>query len=79
MLSSVQFKSVMVYLEDIIIFWKNIKEHLGNVETLHSLLENAGRKIKLKKCFFIHDLIEYLCHILKPKELSFSKKTTYDV
>lgn len=74
-LSSVRFKSVLVYLADIIVFSKNIKEHLDNLETVLSSLQNAGMTIKINKCFFLHDLMEYLSHIVKPKELSVAPKT----
>lgn len=46
-LSSVRFKSVMVYLDDFILFSINYEEHLDNLETFSSLLQNAEMTIKL--------------------------------
>lgn len=74
-LSSVHFKSVIVYLENIIVFSKNIDEHMDNLETVLSLLQNAGLTIKLNKCFFMHESIEYLGNIVRQKELLVEPKT----
>lgn len=46
---------------------KNVEEHLDNMETVLSLLQNAGMMIKLNKGFFMHEYIEYLVHIVKPQ------------
>ena len=34
------------------------------------LLEEAGEKLKLKKCFFFHQRVEYLGHFTTPGRLS---------
>lgn len=52
----------MVYLVDINIFSHNIDEHLENVETVFTLLRNAGLTIKLNKYVFMHDSIEFGTH-----------------
>ena len=75
-LSSVRFKSVMVYLDDIVIFSKTPEEHLDNLETVLELLQKAGLTIRLNKCFFMHEKIEYLGHIVKPGQLQVAPKTT---
>lgn len=74
-LSSARFKSVMVYLEDIILFSKNAEEHLDNLDKVLIFLQNAGLTIRLKKCCFMQESIHYLRHIFKPKKLSDGPKT----
>lgn len=78
-LSSGRFKYAIVYLEDIIVFSKNINEHLDKLETVLSILQSAGLTIKLNNCFFMPEYIEYLGHIVRPKELLVAPKTLYAV
>lgn len=66
----------MIYLDDVIILSRNVEEHLDNLETVLSLLENAEITIKLSKCFFMQDSTEYLGNIFKPKKFSVAHKTT---
>lgn len=75
-MSSVRFKSIMVYLDDNILFPNNADEHLENIENVMSLLQNAGLTVKQKKWFFIHESMEYLGHIVKPKKLYIVPKRT---
>lgn len=68
--SSVNFKYVFVYLDDIIMFLKNAEEHLDSLETVLALLQNAGLTIMLKKCFIMPESMEYVGHTVKPEQLS---------
>lgn len=69
----------MIYLKEIIVLSKNAKKHLQNIETVHSLLQTAGLTMKLMKCFFTHKQIDYLGHIVKPKEIYVAPKKIYAV
>ena len=60
----------LVYIDDIIIFSKNREEHLEHLETVLQLLQGAGIKLKLKKCFFFRDEVEYLGFRIRPGTLS---------
>lgn len=72
-LSLGRFKYVMVYFEDVILFYGNV-EHLWNLETVLSLLQNNGMNTMLNKHFFMHGSIEYLGHIVKAQEMSVPPK-----
>lgn len=74
-LSSVHFKYVVVNLDDFIVFSRNVEEHLENIATVLSLLQNSGMTIKLNKYFFMQYSIEYLGQTVKPQQLSVSPKT----
>lgn len=74
-LSSFRFKYVMVYLDGIMVFSRNVEEHQENLETVLSLLQNSSMTIKLNRCFFLHDAIEYLGHIVKSKNIYVALKT----
>ena len=62
----------LVYIEDIIIFSKNHEEHLEHLENVLNLLQGDGIKLKLKKCFFFRDEVEYLGFRIRPGTLSAS-------
>ena len=51
-LKPVLHKFVLVYLDDIIVFSRNIEEHLEHLEKVFKLLAGAGLKLKTKKCEF---------------------------
>ena len=69
-LSGVKWKTCLVYIDDVIIFSKNEEEHVDHLEQVLSLLGEAGVKLKLKKCFFFKQEVEYLGHIIRPGTLS---------
>ena len=55
---------VMVYVDDIIIFSKNLNEHISHLKQVFTLLQKAGMKIKVQKCRFARQEVEYLGHIV---------------
>ena len=57
-------KVVLVYLDDVIIFSKTIAEHIKHVQKVFDLLDEGGLKIKLSKCTFLHNEVQYLGHIV---------------
>lgn len=57
-------KFVMVYIDDIIVFSKNIQDHIYHLEQVFTLLLDAGLKIKIQKCKFARSEVEYLGHIV---------------
>lgn len=59
----------MVYLDYISIFSCNVEKHIDNVETVLTLIQNAGLTIKLKKCLLMNDSFEYLSCIVKRNKL----------
>ena len=69
-LSSVRWKNFLVYIDDVVIFSKTDEEHFSRVSHVLTLLEEAGVKLKLKKCFFFHQRVEYLGHVITPGRLS---------
>lgn len=53
---------VLVYIDDIIVFSKSIKEHLAYLDTVLGLLEESGVTLSLSKCFFTQPSITALGH-----------------
>ena len=54
----------MAYLDDIIIFSRNEKEHLKHIEIIFQKLKAAGLKLKESKCDFFKREIHYLGHLI---------------
>ena len=54
----------MGYLNDIIIYSRNDKEHLEHLEEIFRRLKAAGLKLKLEKCCFFKKHIQYLGHLI---------------
>ncbi|GBG76158.1 hypothetical protein CBR_g21907, partial [Chara braunii] len=55
-------KFVIVYLDDILIFSKNVKEHVAHLEKVLSLLRQHKFKINGEKCEFGRTRVLYLGH-----------------
>lgn len=56
-------------MEEIIISWKDIEEHLHNVDEILTILGEAVVTLNLKKCRFFSDSVDYLGHIIRPLEI----------
>ena len=54
----------MGYLDDIIIYSRSEKEHLEHLEEIFSRLRAAGLKLKLEKCCFFKQHIQYLGQLI---------------
>ena len=54
----------MGYLDDIIIFSKNEKDHLQHLEEIFNRLRHFGLKMKREKCAFLKQHIQYLGHLI---------------
>jgi hypothetical protein len=60
----IQKGQVMVYLEDILIFGNDLKEHSQLVKEVLKRLQDNDLFAKAEKCFFEKDTIEYLGMII---------------
>ena len=63
-LSGLNNKICLVYIDDIIIWGDNVKTHDKNLATVLNRLAEFGFKIKLKKCLFRKHKIECLGHLI---------------
>ena len=64
----------IIYLDDIIVFSNNPEDHLHRLRGVFDKLENAGLKLKLKKCEFFKTKITYLGHIVSAKGIETDPK-----
>ena len=56
------FQTVLVYLDDILIFSKTFEEHLERLKMVFKRLREHGLKLKLEKCTFLRRRVTYLGH-----------------
>ena len=54
----------IIYLDDIVIFSKDLVSHLERLETVFWKLEEAGLKLKPSKCELFQRQLAYLGHII---------------
>ena len=58
------FNFAIAYLDDIIMFSKIPQEHLSHIRKVYEKLRSAKLSMKMSKCNFSSEEIQYLEHIL---------------
>ena len=82
LLAGINGISCLVYLDDIIIFSRSFEEHLQSLEQVFRRLVEGGLVLKVSKCRFAVEQVEYLGHIvsangLKPDPRKIEKLRTF--
>ena len=65
---------VVVYLDNILVFSKNEKDHENHVQLVLEKLRFAGLYAKLEKCIFHQPQVEFLGYIISREGLSMDPK-----
>uniref|UniRef100_A0A6V7KDU1 RNA-directed DNA polymerase n=1 Tax=Bracon brevicornis TaxID=1563983 RepID=A0A6V7KDU1_9HYME len=63
-LSGLQGSSMFVYLDDIIVFAKDLNEHKQKIDVLMQRLRKTNLKLQPDKCEFLRPEVNYLGHII---------------
>jgi hypothetical protein len=69
----------IVYLDDGCIFGRTLEEHMEHLHLVLQRFKEEGIKLRLKKCFFGLQEIEYLGYTVSGGKLSVSTKKVEDV
>ena len=69
-LGDLHLNGVVVYLDDLIIYSKTIKEHFELLREVFRRLRNAGLKFNAKKCQFFRDSIKVLGHVVSAEGIA---------
>lgn len=69
-LSKFNWRTCLVYLDDVIIFSEDVESHFVHVDRILSALQHAGVSLNLKKCEFFTNTVKYLGPIIRPGTLS---------
>ena len=64
-MTGLSWESVLVYLDDLIIFGKDHDEHYKRLEQVLQRLKEAKLKLSPKKCHFLQQRILYLGHVIE--------------
>uniref|UniRef100_A0A8C5BVU7 Gypsy retrotransposon integrase-like protein 1 n=1 Tax=Gadus morhua TaxID=8049 RepID=A0A8C5BVU7_GADMO len=65
-----QCQSLLLYLDDIVVFSSSVSQHLQRLEVVLSRLQREGLKVKLEKCAFFKREVRYLGHIISSRGVS---------
>lgn len=68
-LTDLNDKCCLIYLDDIIIFSSSLQEHMLDLHAVFTRLNNANLKLQPNKSDFLRKEIEYLGHIITEKEI----------
>lgn len=63
-LEGIKWEYCLVYLDDIMVYSKDFKEHIRHLDVVLSRLEQAGLKLNLKKCKIARAEVSYLGHVI---------------
>lgn len=61
-----RFNSLLLYLDDIVIFSSSFETHLQRLQMVLGRLEKYNLKLKLDKCHFFQTEVRYLGHVISP-------------
>lgn len=65
-----QYQSLLLYLDDIVVFSSTVEQHLKRLEVILSRLKQEGLKARLEKYFFFQKEVRYLGHVISTEGVS---------
>lgn len=68
--SSPNWKTCLLYHDEVIIFCKSFYEHMRNADNVPRFFQRAETSLKLKRCDFFPETGKYAGHIVKPGKLA---------
>lgn len=73
-LATVKLQQALVYIDNIVVLSNTLEEHLRHLSYVRQVLEDTGLILKLKKCFFVVDINDYLRHDIATRKLMVKQK-----
>lgn len=64
------FQSLLLYLDDIVIFSSSFPQHVQRLQLVLSRLKEYNLKLKLSKCNFFKEEVQYLGHVISANGVS---------
>ena len=75
-LSGLAREGCLVYLDDVLVMGKTMKEHNENLQKVFNRLRAAGLRLKPKKCCFAQLEVDYLGHVVSSDGIRTDPKKT---
>lgn len=69
-----RWKTCLVYIDDVIIFSRSAEDHLRHVDEVLQVLRSSGMTLRLNKCHFFVNTVDYLGHVIRPGLLQVAQK-----
>ena len=63
-------KCILVFFDDMLIFSKSLKEHIGHLERTFATLRKHELSVKMSKCTFAQSKVGYLGYVITDKGVS---------
>ena len=76
LLAKYRWRSCLAYLDDVIVFSNTLEDHLQHLKEVLTLLQGAGMSLKLRKCNFFAQQVDYLGHVIRPGLLQVAERNT---
>lgn len=58
------FEILIIYLDDLLVFSKNLEEHLEHLDFVFTTISKHGLKLKPSKCHLFREEVPYLGHVI---------------
>ena len=78
-LAGLQWKTCLVYLDDVVIPGRDFLGHLDNMKSVFERIREAGLKLRLSKCNFCQKSVTFLGHIVSPQGVATDPSKTSKV
>ncbi|PIK59004.1 putative thy-1 membrane glycoprotein isoform X1 [Apostichopus japonicus] len=75
-LGDLHYETLLIYIDDIIVFSRNFETHLQRLDEVFQRLEKHGLKIKPSKCHLFQEEIGYLGHVVSSKGIATDPEKT---
>lgn len=75
-LSEVTWQLALVYLDDIAVLFPSAAENINLVKHMLARLRDVEVTLKLNKCYFSNETIEYLEYVIKETQWEIASHTT---
>ena len=62
--AGLKWKSLLVYIDDVIVYSNSFKQHLNDIEEMFKRIQNANMTFKTSKCHLLKDSVNYLGHVI---------------